>query len=68
MSTPTQAKNAAPPPLDKKAVRIALATRGWTQAQLATRIGVSLASVSLTINHNSYPKVAAKIRKALSLA
>ena len=66
MPTPAQVKNA--PPLDKKAVRVALATKGWTQAQLASRIGVSLASVSLTINHNSYPNVAAKIRKALSLA
>lgn len=64
MPTTPQAKN---PPLDKRAVRVALAERGWTQAKLAKRIGVSLASVSLTINHDSYPNVAAKIRKALSL-
>lgn len=64
MSSSPQAKN---PPLDKKAVRVALAQRGWTQAKLAKRIGVSLASVSLTINHDSYPRVAAKIRKALDL-
>lgn len=64
MSTTPQVKN---PPLDKKAVRVALAQKGWTQAQLAKRIGVSIASVSLTINHDSYPRVANKIRKALSL-
>lgn len=64
MSSSPQAKN---PPLDKRQVRVALAQRGWTQAQLAKRIGVSLASVSLTINHDSYPRVANKIRKALAL-
>ena len=66
MSTPTQVKT--PPPLDKRDVKLALATRGWTQAALASRIGVSITSVNLAINHNSYPRVAAKIRKALSLA
>ncbi len=65
MPNTTQAEK---PALDKKVVRVALAQRGWTQAKLAKRIGVSLASVSLTINHNSYPNVAAKIRKELSLA
>lgn len=64
MSSSPQVKNI---PLDKKAVRVALAQKGWTQAQLAKRIGVSLASVSLTINHDSFPRVAAKIRKALAL-
>lgn len=65
MPSPTQDEK---PGLDKKEVRVALAQRGWTQAKLAKKIGVSLASVSLTINHNSYPNVADKIRKALSLA
>lgn len=64
MSNSTQAKN---PPLDRKDVRVALAQKGWTQAKLAKHIGVSIASVSLTINHDSYPRVASKIRKALSL-
>ena len=65
MSTSAQAEK---PALDKKSVRVALAQKGWTQAALAKRIRVSVTSVSLTINHNSYPKVADKIRKALSLA
>lgn len=65
MSTSAQAEK---PALDKKAVRVALAQKGWTQAALAKRIRVSVTSVSLTINHNSYPNVAEKIRKALSLA
>lgn len=64
MSSSPQVKNV---PLDKKRVRVALAEKGWSQAQLAKRIGVSVVSVSLTINHDSYPRVAAKIRKALSL-
>lgn len=64
MTSHSQARSRA---LDKKAVRVALAQKGWTQAALAKRIGVSVTSVSLTINHDSYPKVAAKIRKALSL-
>lgn len=63
-NTPQAQKPAA---LDKKAVRVALAQRGWTQAQLAQQIGVSLPSVSLTINHNTYPNVADKIRAALGL-
>ena len=65
MPTPAQAKKK---PLNKKAVRVALAKRGWTQVQLAKHIGVSLPSVSLTINHDTYPRVAEKIRNALSLA
>ena len=64
MSSSSQVKN---PPLDKRAVRIALANKGWSQAALAKRIGVNLTSVNLAINHNSYPRVSGKIRKALGL-
>lgn len=65
MSKTPQAQK--PAPLDKKEVRVALAKRGWTQAELANHIGVSLPSVSLTINHNTFPKVARKIRVALGM-
>lgn len=53
--------------LDRKAVRMGLAERGWPQAELARRIGKSLAAVNLTINHNTFPDVAARIRRALNL-
>jgi hypothetical protein len=54
-------------PLDPLKVRVALAQRGWTQARLATELGRSLTTVSLTINHHTYPAVAVEIRKLLEL-
>lgn len=54
-------------PLKPRAVKIALATRGWTQARLAKEIGKSLACVNLAINHNSFPAVTTSIRKKLAL-
>jgi hypothetical protein len=65
MSSASQAQK--PRPLDPIKVRLALVTRGWTQASLATRIGKSLTAVNLTINHNTYPDVADLIRAELNL-
>lgn len=65
MSSPPQAQK--PRPLDRKQVRIALASRDWTQAYLAQLVGKSLTTVNLTINHNTYPAVADKIRAVLSI-
>lgn len=65
MPTPAQAKSE--PPLDPQEVRIALALRGWTQAALARRLGRSLTTVNLTINHHTFPRVAKAIRELLEL-
>ena len=66
MPSKTQAKTSVPP-LNPQAVRVALAQRGLTQASLAQRVGKSLTTVNLAINHNTYPKVTAKIRTLLAL-
>lgn len=66
MPSKTQAKTLEPP-LNPRDVRIALAQRGLTQASLAQRVGKSLTTVNLAINHNTYPKVTAKIRALLAL-
>lgn len=54
-------------PLSKAAVRVALAGRDWSQADLANSIGKSLTAVNLTINHNLFADVADLIRKKLNL-
>lgn len=54
-------------PLNKGAVRMALAGRDWSQANLANSIGKSLTAVNLTINHNMFSDVADLIRKELKL-
>ena len=66
MATKTQEKIEVPP-LDPFRVRVALAQHGLTQAALAKRVGKSLTSVNLAINHNTYPRVTADIRKVLAL-
>jgi hypothetical protein len=65
MSNASQAEK--PRPLIRRQVRLALAARDWTQAELAGRINKSLTAVNLTINHNTYPDVAALIRAELNL-
>lgn len=66
MPTRTQAKKAKPR-LCKKSIRIALATRDWSQADLANAIGKSLTAVNLTINHGMFPDITDRIRKELGL-
>ena len=65
----TQAqKNLKPKPrLNKLNVRIALARRGWSQADLANAIGKSLTAVNLTINHGLFADVTELVRKELKL-
>ncbi len=60
-------KNKAKALLSKGAVRLALASRDWSQADLANSIGKSLTAVNLTINHNLFGDVADLIRKELKL-
>jgi ribosome-binding protein aMBF1 (putative translation factor) len=66
MATRAQAQKAKPQ-LCKKTVRLALAGRDWSQADLANAIGRSLTSVNLTINHGMFPEVTRLIRKELKL-
>lgn len=65
MSSAPQAQK--PRPLAPKQVRLALAARDWTQADLAKAVGKSLTSVNLAINHNTYPAVTVEIRRVLQL-
>lgn len=51
----------------KRAVNIRLAEVGWSQSQLARSIGRGRTAVNRTLNSNAFPKVAALIRKELSL-
>lgn len=68
MPTRPQAKTPdAPLPLNKREVRLALLNRDWTQADLARRIGKSLTTTNLAINHGTFPDVVVAIRKELHL-
>lgn len=69
MPATAQAKKPKKPKqlLNKASVRLALAMRDWSQADLANRIGKSLTAVNLTINHNLFGDVADLIRKELKL-
>lgn len=66
MPSATQQKK-TPPPLDPRKVKVALAVKGWTQAELAKRVGRSITLVNLTINHNTSAFCNARIRKILAL-
>ena len=66
MPSKTQGQNPRPR-LDPKSVRVALARRGWVQADLANAVGKSLTAVNLAINHGTFPDVEAAIRKELNL-
>ena len=61
----TKPTPAEEPPLNIRDVKIRLATLGWTQSQLAKKVGSSLTSVNLSINHNTFPEVTKRIRQAL---
>lgn len=65
----TQAKKQTKPKvrLSKPAVRMALARRDWSQADLANAINKSLTAVNLTINHGLFADVADLIRKELKI-
>ena len=69
MPVPTQDKKVPRPKirLSKPAVRMALARRDWSQADLANAISKSLTAVNLTINHGLFSDVADLIRKELKL-
>ena len=53
--------------LDPRKVRIALATEGLTQTELAHDIERNYTSVNLAINHGRYPQTIELIRKRLKL-
>ena len=68
MPTKPQAKSPGEKPtLNKREVRLALFHRDWTQADLANKIGKSLTTTNLAINHGTFPDVVIAIREELSL-
>lgn len=64
----TSVQNVKSLPRFRRAVKVALAERDWTQDQLARRIKRSRQAVNRSLKHGEFPAVAAQIAKALDIA
>ncbi len=51
----------------RRAVRVALAERNWTQATLAHRVGRTRQTVNRTLNRGEFPGVRSRIAAVLGI-